>query len=307
MGLLIMTSLAISFIFSTSLPLNATEKFNQELFSQLKYRYIGPVGNRVSAVTGIPGNPKVYFAGGASGGVWKTSDGGVHWKPVFDDQPVQSIGSLAVAPSNPHIVWVGTGEAHFRSNVSLGNGIYKSTDGGETFTPMGLEKTGRIGRILIDPREPDIVFAAAMGHCYGPQPERGIFRTTDGGQTWEKVLFVDENTGGAEMAMDPNNPQILFASTWQLVVRTWGRESGGPGSGLYLSKDGGDTWKRLEGNGLPPSPLGKIAVAVAPNNSNRVYALIETGDGVPWKGMETSSGTFWTSDDGGVELETDEL
>ncbi len=296
---LFVTSLAASFILSATPLTSATDKLNPELFSQLEYRYIGPVGNRVSAVAGIPGNPRVYFAGGASGGVWKTTDGGVHWKPVLDDQPVQSIGSLAVAPSDPNIVWVGTGEAHFRSNVSLGNGIYKSTDGGETFAPMGLEKTGRIGRILVDPRDPDIVFAAAMGHCYGPQPERGIFRTTDGGQTWERVLFVDENTGGAEMAMDPNNPRILFASTWQLEVRTWGRESGGPGSGLYKSKDGGDTWNRLEGQGLPPSPLGKIAVAVAPNNPQRVYALIETGDGVPWKGMETSSGTFWTSDDGG--------
>jgi photosystem II stability/assembly factor-like uncharacterized protein len=289
-------ALMVLFIASTSSPAVGIEK---ELFSQLEYRYIGPVGNRVSAVAGIPDNPRIYFAGGASGGVWKTTDGGVHWKPVFDDQLVQSIGSIAVAPSDANVVWVGTGEAHFRSNISLGNGIYKSTDGGETFRHMGLEKTGRIGRIRIDPRNADVVFAAAMGHCYGPQPERGIFRTKDGGRTWEKVLFVDENTGGAELAMDPNNPRILFASTWQLEVRTWGRESGGPGSGLYRSKDGGDTWERLEGDGLPPSPLGKIAVAVAPSNSNRVYALIETGDGVPWKGQETSTGTFWTSRDGG--------
>ena len=278
-------------------------QINPEIFDQLKYRYIGPVGNRVSAVVGISGNPQVYYAGGASGGVWKTTDGGVHWEPIFDNQPVQSIGSLAVAPSDPNIIWAGTGEAHIRSNVSIGNGIYKSTDGGKTWIHMELEKTGRIGRILIHPRDPNIVFAAAMGHCYGPQAERGVFRTTDGGKTWERKLFVDENTGCGEMAMDPNNPRILFAGMWQLVIRTWGRESGGPGSGLFISKDGGDTWKKITGHGLPNPPLGKIAVAVAPNNSNRVYALIETGDGVPWKGMETSSGVLWRSDDGGENWE----
>jgi len=287
------------FIFLHHPLLGSTEKMDSEIFGQLKYRYIGPVGNRVSAVFGIPDNPRIYYAGGASGGIWKTTDGGVHWTPIFDDQPAQSIGSLAVASSDPNIVWAGTGEAHFRSNISIGNGIYKSTDGGKSWKHMGLEKTGRIGRILIDPRDPDTVFAASMGHCYGPQAERGVFRTRDGGRTWDRVLFVDENTGCGEMAMDPNNPRILFATMWQLVVRTWGRESGGPGSGLYLSRDGGDTWKCLEGNGLPPSPLGKIAVAVAPSNSNRVYALIETGDGVPWKGQETSSGVLWRSDDGG--------
>ena len=291
------------FVFFWNPPHGCTQQINLEIFDHLNYRYIGPVGNRVSAVVGIPGNPKVYYAGGASGGIWKTADGGVHWEPIFDDQPAQSIGSLAIAPSDSNIVWAGTGEAHIRSNVSIGNGIYKSSDGGKTWVHMGLEKTGRIGRILIDPYDPNIIFAAAMGHCYGPQAERGIFRTKNGGETWERVLFVDENTGCGEMAMDPNNPRILFAGMWQLVIHTWGRESGGFGSGLCMSRDGGDTWKRLTGHGLPDPPLGKIAVAVAPNNSNRVYALIETGDGVPWKGMETSSGALWRSDDGGENWE----
>jgi len=273
------------------------------MFSQLKFRYIGPVGNRVSAVAGIPGNPKIYYAGGASGGIWKTTDGGVHWAPVFDDQPVQSIGSLAVAPSDDRIIWAGTGEAHIRSNISIGNGVYKSLDGGKTWAHMGLEKTGRIGRIAIHPDDPDIVFAAAMGHCYGPQAERGVFRTADGGKTWARVLFVDENTGCGELALDPNDPRILFAGMWQLVIRTWGWESGGPGSGLFVSRDGGTTWMRLGGRGLPNPPLGKISVAVAPNDSRRVYALMETGDGVPWKGTETSRGVLWRSGDGGENWE----
>ncbi len=275
------------------------QEIKADLFKPLKYRHIGPVGNRVSAVVGIPGNPHVYFAGAASGGIWKTEDEGIRWRPIFDDHEVQSIGALAVAPSDHNVIWAGTGEAFIRSNISIGNGIYKSTDGGSTWKHMGLEKTGRIGRILIHPTDPDRVFAAALGHCYGPQAERGIFRTSDGGETWENVLFVDENTGCSDIAMDSNNPRILFAGMWQLEIHTWGRESGGPGSGLHKSNDGGTTWEKIEGQGLPQSPVGKIALAMAPNDSNRIYALIETGDGVPWKGQETASGVLWRSDDGG--------
>lgn len=277
----------------------AAQEVDPEIFNSLRYRHIGPVGNRVTSVAGIPGDPHVYYVGAASGGIWKTEDGGIRWRAIFDEQDVQSIGSLAVAPSDPNVIWAGTGEAFIRSNISIGAGIYKSTDGGKNWKLMGLENTGRIGRIAIDPADPDVVFAAAMGHSYGPQADRGVFRTTDGGETWEKVLFVDENTGCGDLAMDPNNPRILYAGMWQLVIKTWGRESGGPGSGLYKSIDGGTTWKKLEGNGLPEGPLGKIAVAIAPSESNRVYALIETGDGVPWKGQETATGVLWRSDDGG--------
>ncbi|MGE5278175.1 MAG: VPS10 domain-containing protein [Acidobacteriota bacterium] len=258
-------------------------------YAELRYRFIGPPGNRVSAVVGVPGDPNVYYAGGASGGVWKSADGGTHWAPIFDEEPAQSIGAIAIAPSDPNVVWVGTGEPFIRSNVSLGNGIYKSTDAGKTWTHMGLEKTGRIARVVIDPRNPDVVFAAAIGTGYGPQPERGVFRTADGGKTWERVLFVDENTGASDLAMDPTNPRILFAGTWPIDIKTWGRKSGGPGGGIFVSRDGGSTWKRITGHGLPDPPLGKIAVAVAASNPQRVYALIETGQ----------RGSLWRSDDGG--------
>jgi len=270
-----------------------------DLFKEMTYRHIGPEGNRATAVVGIPGNPRIYYAGAASGGVWKTTDGGTHWEPIFDDQPVQSIGTMAIAPSDPNVIWVGTGEANIRSHISIGAGVYKSTDAGKSWTLMGLEPTGRISRIVIDPRYPDTVFVAAQGHSYGPQKERGIFRTRDGGDSWDHVLFIDEDTGASDLAMDPNNPRILFAGTWQLEIHTWGRTSGGPGSGIHMSRDGGDTWKRLIGNGLPEKPAGKIALAVAPTNSDRVYALIETGDGVPMNGEETESGELWRSDDGG--------
>jgi photosystem II stability/assembly factor-like uncharacterized protein len=258
-------------------------------YAALKYRFIGPPGNRVSAVAGVPGDLNTCYVGAASGGVWKSSDGGINWTPVFDEQTAQSIGSIAVAPSDPNVVWVGTGEPFIRSNVSLGDGIYKSTDAGKTWKRMGLEKSGRIGRIAIDPGNPDRVFAAALGTCYGPQPERGVFRTQDGGKTWERVLFVDELTGASDLAMDPANPRVLFAGTWQIDIKTWGRKSGGPGSGIFVSRDGGTTWKRLSGKGLPEPPLGKIAVAVAPSDPRRVYALIETGQ----------RGSLWRSDDGG--------
>jgi photosystem II stability/assembly factor-like uncharacterized protein len=258
-------------------------------YAGLAYRFIGPPGNRVSAVAGVPGDPNTCYAGAASGGVWKSTDGGIHWKPVFDEQPAQSIGSIAIAPSDPNVIWVGTGEPFIRSNVSLGNGIYRSTDAGKTWKHMGLEKTGRIGRIAIDPRNPDVVFAAALGTCYGPQQERGVYRTQDGGKSWERVLFVDENTGISDLAMDQNNPRTLFAGAWQIDIKTWGRKSGGPGGGVFVSRDGGTTWNRITGHGLPEPPLGKIAVAVAGSDSQRVYALIETGE----------RGSLWRSDDGG--------
>lgn len=258
-------------------------------YAALAYRFIGPPGNRVSAVVGVPGDPNTYYAGAASGGVWKSSDGGVHWKPIFDEQPAQSIGAIAVAPSDPNVVWVGTGESFIRSNVSLGNGVYRSTDAGKTFTHVGLERTGRIARVVVDPRDPEVAFVAALGTCYGPQPERGVFRTRDGGRTWERVLFVDENTGASDLSMDATNPRVLFAGLWPIDIKTWGRKSGGPGGGVYVSRDGGTTWTHVTGHGLPDAPIGKTAVAVAPSDPRRVYALMETGQ----------RGSLWRSDDGG--------
>jgi photosystem II stability/assembly factor-like uncharacterized protein len=265
----------------------------------MRWRYIGPVGNRVSSVAGVPGEPNVYYAGAASGGLWKTTDGGIYWESIFDNQTSQSIGSVAIAPSDPNVVWVGTGEPWIRSHISIGDGIYKSTDAGRTWTNTGLEKSGRFARIVIHPQNPDVVLACAVGTAYGPQPERGVFRTADGGKTWERVLFVDENTGCADLVMDPSNPRILFAGMWQFEIKTWGRFSGGPGSGLYRSADGGLTWSKITGNGLPPHQVGKFGLAIARTNPNRMYALIETSDGVPWKGDEPDRGKLWRSDDGG--------
>jgi photosystem II stability/assembly factor-like uncharacterized protein len=282
-----------------------------DVYDSLKYRYIGPEGNRAISVAGIPGNSNIWYVGAASGGIFKSTDGGVHWDPIFDSQPVASIGSLAVAPSDPNTVWAGTGEPFIRSHISVGQGIYKSSDAGKTWTLMGLEKTGRIARVEIDAHNPDIVLVCALGHAYGPQPERGVYRSTDGGKTWTQTLFVDQNTGCSDMGMDPNNSNIVYAGMWQIEIHTWGRTSGGPGSGLFKSTDGGVTWKRQEGHGLPHSPVGRIAVRVAKKDSNRIYAEIETGDGVPhpevpgWPAAKPDAkpegqiGQLWRSDDGG--------
>lgn len=279
-------------LFAAVWPLTTVhaQQLKPDLFSALHYRYIGPKGNRVVAVAGVPGNPNVIYAGAATGGIWKTTDGGVHWKPIFDKQDAQSIGALAVTPSDPNIVWAGTGEAFIRGNVSIGNGIYMSNDGGQTWHHMGLDKTGRIAKIIINPSNPDIVYAAALGTCYGPQQNRGVYRTEDGGKTWHRVLFVDENTGAVDIAMDPANPTILMAAMWQVLIRPWDLDSGGPGSGIYMSRDGGTTWKHLTGHGLPKPPLGRIGLAFAPSEPNRVYALIETAD---------NAGVLWRSEDEG--------
>ncbi|HEY5492524.1 MAG TPA: hypothetical protein VIK25_15135 [Gemmatimonadaceae bacterium] len=270
-----------------------------ELWRGLHWRNIGPEGNRFSAAVGIPGDPLTYYVGAASGGIWKSTDGGTNWRSLFDAQPVQSIGSLAVARSDKNVVWAGTGEGKIRSHISVGQGVYKSTDAGESWTLMGLEKTARIPRIVVHPQDPNTVLVCALGHAYGPQQERGVYRTTDGGVTWARVLFVDENTGCSDIAMDPSNPSVLFAGMWSIEIRTWGRTSGGPGGGLFVSRDGGATWTRLRGNGLPTKPVGKVAVAIANSNPQRVYTMIETGDGIPWNGEPTESGQLWRSDDGG--------
>ena len=279
----------------------APARIATDSYRQLHWRTIGPEGNRFTSAAGIPGDPLTYYVGAASGGVWKTSDGGTNWTPLFDDQRVQSIGSLAVSKSDPNVVWAGTGEGKIRSHISIGEGVYKSVDAGKTWTLMGLEKTARIPRTIIHPTDPNTVLVCALGHAYGPQPERGVYRTTDGGATWTRVLFVDENTGCSDLAMDPRNPRILFAGMWQLEIHTWGRTSGGPGSGLFMSRDGGATWTRLTGHGLPRGPVGKVAVAIAPSNPDRVYALIETGDGIPWNGQPTESGQLWRSENGGQD------
>ncbi len=268
-------------------------------YGSLSYRHVGPEGNRLSVVSGVPGDPLTYYAGAASGGLFKSSDGGVRWNPVFDGEPVSSIGAIAVAPSDPNVVWVGTGEPFIRSNISVGWGMWRSTDAGKTWKRAGLEQSGRIARIAVHPRDPDYALVAALGHAYGPQPERGVYRTTDGGKSWERVLFVNDSTGAVDLIMDPANPRILYAATWQIEIRTWGRTSGGRGSGIWKSTDGGTTWTRLEGKGLPAHPFGKVGLAISRSNPSRVYALIETSDGVPLPGFQAESGELWRSEDGG--------
>ena len=248
-------------------------------FKGMKYRLIGPFrGGRSLTASGIAGDPSTYYFGATGGGVWKSTDGAMTWNPVFDKETASSIGSLTVAPSDPNVIYVGTGEACIRGNIAQGDGVYKSLDGGKTWKNVGLHDSRAIGKVIVDPKNADVVYVAALGHPYGPNTERGIFRTTDGGKTWDKVLYKDENTGGIDIAFDPHNSHILFASLWQARRTSWSLNSGGPGSGLYRSNDGGSTWKLLTEHGLPKGPYGRIGVAVAAN-SDRVYALIEAPEG----------------------------
>jgi len=261
----------------------------KDVFAQLKFRNLGPAiaGGRVTAVAGIPGNPQVYYVGAAGGGVFKTTDGGLNWKPIFEHEATSSIGAIAVAPSNPSLVWVGTGEANIRNDVIPGAGVYLSTDGGKTWRQMGLKNVGQIGRIVIDPHDPDHVVVAALGQEWTPNPDRGVFVTTDGGKTWRKSLFVDDHTGAIDVAMQPDNGQVLFAATWQAMRRPWTLHDGGPGSGIWRSTDGGATWKRLH-KGLPKGTIGRIGLAIAPSDPERVYALLEAPIG---------KGTLFATDD----------
>jgi photosystem II stability/assembly factor-like uncharacterized protein len=266
-----------------------------ETFKNLRYRFIGPDGNRAIAIAGEVGNPNVVYIGAASGGIFKTDDAGLSWKPIFDNQEVSSIGALAVSQSDPKQVWAGTGETFLiRPAHSLGNGIYKSSDAGKTWKNMGLEKTGRIGRVIVHPTNPDIVYACALGHVYGPQQERGVYRTKDGGNTWERLLFVNENTGAIDLSMDASNPDVLFAGMWQIGINTWGLRSGGPSGGIYRSKDGGNTWEPLNEKifGKKDRPVGKVSVAVSPKNPKVVYALMELESPALYRSAD--GGETWT-------------
>jgi photosystem II stability/assembly factor-like uncharacterized protein len=269
------------------------QRADESQLQGLKWRQIGPFrGGRSITATGIPGNPSVFYFGAVSGGIWKTTNGGLTWDPIFDKQSVSSIGSIAVAESDPNIIYAGTGEACIRGNISYGDGVYKSLDAGKTWTNVGLKDTRHIGAVIVDPHNADIVFVAALGHAYGTNTERGIFRTRDGGKTWEKVLYQDEKTGGIDIVFDPNNSHILFAAMWEAHRTPWSLTSGGPGSGLYKSIDGGTTWKQIEGHGFPEGVLGRIGVSVSRADSDRVYALVEATKGGLYRSED--GGDTWT-------------
>ncbi len=260
----------------------------EEAFSRLEYRSIGPaiMGGRIADVEGVPGDPNVVYVGSASGGLWKTTNAGTTWKPIFERQGTISIGDIALAPSNTEVVWVGTGESKVRNSVSFGDGVYKSTDGGKTWQHMGLKETERISAIAINPQNPDIVYVGALGHAFGPHEERGVFMTTDGGKTWTKTLYIDNQHGVADLELDPTNPNILYAGMWSFERKPWTHRSGSEKGGVYKSIDGGRTWNKLT-NGLPKL-IGRIGIRVAPSNPNVVYAI-----------MEAKDGTLYRSDDRG--------
>jgi photosystem II stability/assembly factor-like uncharacterized protein len=273
------TSFFATFFFTHLVLLANAQAFDSKIFSDLKFRYLGVDGNRTIAVVGEAGNPMVSYVGAASGGIFKTEDGGLSWKAIFDDQDVAAVGALAIAPSNQNQIWCGTGESFvIRPAHPMGNGVYKSSDGGKTWQHLGLEKTARIGRIVVHPTDTNIVYVAALGSTHAPQQERGVYKTTDGGKTWARVFFLDENTGCNEIEIDPTNPSVLFAAMWQIDVKTWKLNSGGASSGIYRSTDAGKTWEAMNTRGIEfgkNHPVGKTSVCIAPSNSNVVSALVE--------------------------------
>jgi len=265
---------------------------SKDPLENMKFRNLGPAvgGGRVTAVVGIPGKPNVYYAGAAGGGVWYTQDGGLSWKAIFEKESTASIGAIALAPSNPSLVWVGTGEKNPRNDLITGKGVYFSSDAGATWKFMGLRDAGQISNIVIDPGDPNIVFVGVLGHAWGPNTERGVFRTTDGGKNWQKVLFVDDETGVSSLVMDPGNPMVLFAGLWHMRRYPWALEDGGTSGGIFRSVDGGNTWKKLS-EGLPEGATGRIGLGAAPSNPRHVYALVENKKGVLYD--TTDLGDHW--------------
>ncbi|HEY8715425.1 MAG TPA: hypothetical protein VIM00_08575, partial [Candidatus Acidoferrum sp.] len=268
----------------------AAAQFDNRLFQELRWRSIGPHrAGRSLAVTGVRGQPELFYFGSVDGGVWRTNDAGRTWNPIFDSQPVGSIGAIAVAPSDPNIIYVGTGEADMRSNIAYGNGMYKSTDAGKTWSHIGLKDSRQIARIIVDPANPQKLFVAALGHAYGPNTERGVFRSNDGGANWQRVLFHDENTGAIDVAFEPDNTQILYAALLQTRRPPWNvyPPSKGPGTGLYRSRDGGEHWDAVTGRGLPGEELGRMGIAFAPSNTRRIYLIVDAKAGGLYRSDDT--------------------
>jgi photosystem II stability/assembly factor-like uncharacterized protein len=298
MKLKILSVLAILTIFFLCMAAAADEtekpaaEKSHDILENIKFRNLGPAvgGGRVSAVAGVPGQANIYYAGGAAGGVFKTIDGGLSWKPIFEKEASASIGAIAVAPSNPSLIWVGTGEANPRNDMVTGHGVYFSPDAGASWRFMGLDNVGQISTIVVHPTNPDVVFVAALGRVWGSGPDRGVYRTIDGGKTWQKVLYVNEQTGASDLVMDPANPMILFAGMWEVRRYPWMLLNGGNGSAIYRSTDGGSAWKKLS-EGLPKPPLGRIGLAIAASNPQHVYALVDAKKGVLWD--TTDLGDHW--------------
>jgi photosystem II stability/assembly factor-like uncharacterized protein len=293
-GVLLCASCAATGAWAANAGTNAPAERPKDAFAHLKFRNLGPAiaGGRVTAVAGIPGNPLVYYVGSAGGGVFKTSDGGLNWKAIFGHEATSSIGALAVAASNPSLVWAGTGEANIRNDVMPGAGVYLSTDAGKSWRRMGLEHVGQIGRIAIDPHDPRHVVVAVLGQEWTPNADRGVYVTTDGGKSWRKSLYVNDHTGAIDVAMQPGNGQVLFAATWQVLRRPWTLDDGGPGSGIWRSTDGGESWKRLR-EGLPKGTIGRIGLAIAPSDPQRVYALLEAPIGKGTLFVSNDLGDHW--------------
>ena len=280
---------------SASVAPAAPEAAPPEPYKELKFRQIGPFrGGRVVAVAGVPSQPMVYYFGSTGGGIFKTADGGMHWESITDGQvKTGSVGAIAVAESDPSVIYAGMGEGCIRGNASHGDGVYKSTDGGRTWKHMGLANTQQIGRVRVHPKNPDIVYVAALGHMSGPNEERGVFRSTDGGNTWKKVLYKNNKAGAIDLILDPTNPSVIYASIWEVIRKPWTFESGGADSGLYKSTDAGDTWTEITRNpGLPKGVIGRIGIAVSPVNSERVWALVEAADGGVF--CSENGGKNWT-------------
>ncbi len=255
--------------------------WSEDALEGLEWREIGPYrGGRSAAVAGIPQDRETFYFGATGGGVWKTHDGGAHWRNVSDGFFGGSIGAVAVSAWDPNVVYVGTGEKTVRGNVSHGDGVWKSTDAGKTWRHVGLDDSRHIARIRIHPKNPDRVYAAVMGHLFGPNEQRGVYRSDDGGASWQRVLFVNEQAGAVDLAMDPSNPRVLYATTWRVLRTPWSLESGGAGSGLWKSSDGGDTWTDISANeGLPEPPLGIAGITVSPSNPDNLYAIVEAAEG----------------------------
>ena len=258
-------------------PINQTD---DPVLKPFVWRPIGPanMGGRIDDIAIVESDPSVIYLGFATGGIWKSTNNGTTWLPIFDTYPVSSIGDIAIAPSNPEVIYVGTGEPNNRQSSSFGAGVYKSIDGGQSFESVGLADTQSIGRIVVHPKNPDIAYVAALGHLFGPNPERGLYKTVDGGETWINTKFIDENTGFTDVAMDPSNPNVLFAASYQRRRTPWGFNGGGSGSGLWKTTDGAKTWTRLTGNGLPANPIiGRIGIDIARSRPSTIYASIEVG------------------------------